>query len=270
MKNRSWVIVKLGTESLLERGKLKGWLDQNVFNSVAKQVALLRNDFTDIVIVSSGAIKAGEEELARFGWAGNLDKKDLAGIGAFPLLNMWGNAFEQFGIPVAQVWVTFANWKYEPELRSIKSSIVNYLSCGVVPVINENDVVSDREIKMMEKGISENDQLARMVAELIEADAVLFITDVGGVYEADPRVDPTASLYKEISGKTVTDLLFDWSVHNPSVNGSGGIKPKIREAFHCYNAGMRVAIAGVGDEVIVDFVRGRPMGTMLGRISRFK
>lgn len=271
-KNR--LVLKFGTEALLgKEGKSKRRLDQKIFNGVADQVAALRRDHgTDVVIVSSGAIKAGKERMERLGINVNhlkLDKREIAGIGARHLLNRWGHAFGFFKMPVAQVWVTFANWESQPERRSVWSSILSYTHNGIIPIVNENDVVSDREIELMEKGISENDQLASMVALLIDADAVLFLTDVGGVYEKDPGIHPHARMYREIDKKTIIDRIFNSSL-GASSNGAGGIKAKLSSALDCFNAGMRVAIAGVGENVIIEFVAGKPVGTMLGKISRFK
>ena len=184
-KNRNKLVLKFGTEALLGKtGKAKRKLDQKVFDGVARQVALLRRDQNvDIVVVSSGAIKAGKESMARFGInasSTNLDKGQIASVGMSHLLNRWRYAFGSFKMLTAPFWVTYANWVSEPERRSICSGILCCSHQGIVPIVNENDVVSDREIELMEKGISENDQLAMMVASLINADAVLFLTDAKG------------------------------------------------------------------------------------------
>lgn len=272
VKKSGRLVVKFGTESLLGKsGETKGRLDQKIFCSVAGQVARLQNEGVDVAIVSSGAIKAGKERMSKLGINTNqlkLEKKDLAGIGARHLLNRWGHAFGCFKIAVAQVWVTYGNWECGPERYSIRSSILRYFSNSIVPIINENDVVSDREIKLMERGISENDQLARMVAELIEVDAVLFLTDVGGVYEKDPKVDPHCGMYREINRETIIDCMFG-SSHGKSLNGAGGMRAKLIEASNCFNAGMRVAIARMSENVITEFAEGKPVGTMIGRQTKF-
>ena len=272
-KNRNKLVLKFGTEALLGKsGKAKRKLDQRVFNSVAEQVAFLRREQrADVVIVSSGAIKAGKESLARFGINANsinLDKGEIAAVGTPHLLNRWKHAFGSFKMLTAPFWVTYANWLSEPERRSICSGILCCSHQGIVPIVNENDVVSDREIELMEKGISENDQLAVMVVSLIDADAVLFLTDAGGVYEADPRVKPSARMYKEIDEKTVQTICD--SLTGASVNGSGGIRAKLFAALQCFEAGKRAAIAGLDDHVIVDFAKGKPVGTMIGPSAKFK
>ena len=272
-KNRNKLVLKFGTEALLGKsGKAKRKLDQKIFDNVARQVAFLRREQrADVVIVSSGAIKAGKEMMARSGINPNnttLDKGQIAAVGMPYLLTRWRLAFWSFKMLTAPFWVTYSNWLFEPERRSICSGILCCSHQGIIPIVNENDVVSANEIELMEKGISENDQLALMVASLIDADAVLFLTDVGGVYEADPKVKPSARMYEEIDPETARKVyhLLSYS----SSNGTGGIRAKIRSALQCFASGRRVAIAGLDDNVIVDFARGKPVGTMIGQSAKFK
>ena len=270
---RSRVVLKFGTETLVGKsGESKRKLDQRIFNGVAGQVVLLyREQRADVVIVSSGAIKAGKESMARFGINADdtkLSKGEIASVGMTHLLNRWRHAFGFFKMLTAPFWVTHANWLSEPERRSVCSGILCCSHQGIVPIVNENDVVSANEIELMEKGISENDQLALMVASLIDADAVLFLTDVGGVYETDPRIKSSARMYEEIDAGTA-QALYD-SFSGASSNGSGGIKAKLSSALRCFNDGRRVAIAGLDDNVIFDFAKGKPVGTMIGPSAKFK
>ncbi len=261
------LIVKVGTANLCDKsGKLK----KEIFTNFARQVVKLMKSGVEVVIVSSGSIKTGRERMDEL----NLDttqlhKKDLAGIGARHLLNRWGEAFEPYGKEVGQVWVTFGNWTDKGERKSIKSSVFGYLNSGVViPVVNESDVISDREIKTYEKGLSENDRLARMVAFLVDADAVLFLTDIGGIYTEDPRKNLRARLYKEINIHASPRLV---GISNgTSKNGTGGMAAKWKEASQCAKRGMLVAIAGNEKDVILRFVKGKSVGTKVGITNRFK
>ena len=272
-RKRIRVVLKFGTETLVGKfGKAKRKLDQKIFDNVARQVAFLRREQrADVVIVSSGAIKAGKEMMARSGINPNnttLDKGQIAAVGMPYLLTRWRLAFWSFKMLTAPFWITYANWLSEPERRSVCSGILCCSHQGIIPIVNENDVVSANEIELMEKGISENDQLALMVASLIDADAVLFLTDVGGVYEADPKVKPSARMYEEIDPETARKVyhLLSYS----SSNGTGGIRAKIRSALQCFASGRRVAIARLDDNVIIDFAKGKPVGTMIGPSTRFK
>ena len=254
------LVVKFGTENLC--GK-RGALDESVFAGYARQIVKAESLGFRTVIVSSGGIKAGREHLKELRIDdAQFKKKELAGIGARHLLNRWGEAFSFFRREVGQVWVTFANWRDEAERKSIKASIERYLDLGIIPIVNENDVISDTEIRLMEQGISENDRLARMIAELIGSDAVLFLTNVQGVYTGDPTKDPHALRYAEIdAGAWVTRAE---RLGGASENGTGGMRKKIQEACKCAGQGMRTAIAGTTRNVIYDFANERPVGTTLG------
>jgi len=261
------LIVKVGTANLCNQS---GQLIQDIFNDFARQVVELMERGVEVIIVSSGAIKSGRERMESLGLdITALDKKDLAGIGARHLMNRWGEAFEIHGKEVGQVWVTFGNWANEGERESIQASIFDYLNSGVViPVVNEADVVSDREIKLMEKGFSENDRLAKMIASLTNADAVLFLTDEGGIYAENPKINPQARMYEEISARTKPELIDVSS--GTSKTGTGGMIAKWREASRCAKKGMLVAIAGNEENVILRFVRGESVGTRIGTATKLK
>lgn len=276
MNNTKQFIVKLGTEVLLSK---KRWTDdrrlsQRVFNQVASQVVEIQNLDIGVTIVSSGAIQAGREKIGKLAnlvmrpEGITLGKPELAGIGARYLLDMWGKAFEKCNREIAQEWVTFGNWNNEGERQSIKSGILSYQSQRVIPIVNENDVVSDNEIRLMEKGLSENDRLTRMIAELLNADMVLFLTKSGGVYEKDPTINPGARRYAEIDVKTARELAEASNIASES--GTGGIGAKLREAAICAEMGMRVAIAGMKPNTIYKFAAGEPVGTMIGKTVRLR
>jgi len=257
------LVVKIGTANLCRSGRLC----QNIFNDLARQIAVLIDKGLELVVVSSGAIRAGRERMGEGTLC--LHKKDLAGIGARHLMNRWGDAFAFYGREVGQVWVTYANWTHKGERASIQSCISNYLdSRMVVPVINEADVISDREIKLMEKGFSENDRLARMIAVLVGADAVLFLTDNGGIYTEDPEKNPHARLYEEISIHARPESVGISS--GTSKTGIGGMMAKWSEASYCAKKGMTVAIAGNEKDVILRFAKGESVGTKMGTVTRLK
>ncbi len=251
------IVVKIGTGNLVSNGSL----NMSKTLDVARQVVLLAGEGIEVVLVSSGAIQAGRERLASLGQNPVLAKKEWAGIGARHLLNLWGKSFDNYGFEVAQVWLTYTNWLHKKEYESIKTSILSYLKSGIIPLINENDVVSQREIESMEAGISENDRLARMVAEMVEADAVLFLTDIGGVYDKDPREDVSAKRYQVVGRETLKQIDVSQS---KSDHGTGGIGPKLKEAFVCFEKGMKVSIAGLEPDTILRFASGEMVGTSIG------
>ena len=258
------IVVKFGTENLFNN---KGKFDQSVFDNFAWQIVSVQDLGIQVTVVSSGAIAAGVERLSSLQInPRKFTKKELAGIGMRHLLDRWGSAFEKYDREVGQVLVTYANWEEPSERQNVKTSILNYTRMGIIPIINENDVISDTEIKLMEKRISENDRLARMVTELINADGVLFLTNVLGVFENNPKIYPEARLYTEVDYRTANDhIKVDARVI--SQKGRGGMVTKLKEAIICARLGKNTVIAGSEKDVIIKFIKGEPVGTRVGKFT---
>ncbi len=261
MKNTKCFVVKFGTENLFGGN---AHFHQETFNDYARQIVSLHKQGIEIIIVSSGAIAAGRERLKVLHKdEASFSKKELASIGTRHLCNMWGDAFEIHGLDIAPILVTYANWKDKKERQSIKKSILGCCGKGIVPVVNENDVVSDEEILLMEKGFSENDRLARMTGVLVRADGVLFLTNVSGIYESDPKHDPKAKRFAEINYKEAQE--HEMFMHSSrSINGRGGMGTKVREAVVCKRKlpDAHVVVAGSEENVIVLFAHGESVGTL--------
>ncbi|MDO8524080.1 MAG: hypothetical protein Q7R99_00445 [bacterium] len=263
LKAVSRLVVKFGTESLSGEN---GRLSQKIFNDFARQIIAVQQFGIGVAIVSSGAIRAGAERMDELRLETvHMEKKQIAGIGARHLMNEWGRAFEIYGKEVAQIWVTYASLAHNGERKSTKDSTICYLENGVIPIINENDVLSDEEIRWMDEGISENDNLAWRIATLVEADAVLFITSVKGIYKEDSQESLKAEIYEEIDCEAGLEFLDNG--HN-STGGSGGIKTKLKAAFQCAQAGKKVAVAGKDEDIIIKFVKGFPVGTKIKNPDR--
>ncbi|MCJ7804232.1 glutamate 5-kinase [Patescibacteria group bacterium] len=264
------LVVKCGTENLCSQDGKKE-LNQKIFNDYARQVAELQKQGVEVIIISSGAIKAGREELEDLGLdTKDVDRQVLAAIGQPLLMKRWEEAFRKFGRTSGQLLLTFTNWSNERERNEVVQCIFDLLKIGQIPIINENDPVSDKEIKLMERRISENDQLAKMTALKIGADAILFLTDEGGIYTADPKIDPKAQLYEEVNARDIPRGLTCLSEDTPDKSGIGGMAAKIKEALRCAKRGLRVTIAGYEEDVILKFTKGKPVGTKIGRVTRLK
>ncbi len=253
------VVVKFGTRALMSKdGRLSG----RIFDTVAGQIAEVYALGIGVAIVSSGAIQAGREAVSRMGlkpsFLDSFNKKDIAGIGSRHLMNKWGDSLNFYGLEVCETLVTYANWTDGNERKNIKEGILDCFGTPFIPIINENDRVSDEEIRLMEKGISENDRLARMVAILIEADAILFVTEVGGVYDKDPINNSKAKILKEVRCSHNLDF------YGCSKEGTGGMAAKMKEAMICLREGVAtVAVSGLTETVISDFIRGETCGTRI-------
>jgi len=251
--NINHLLLKCGTDVLVGAS---GQLDQSRFNNIARQCVEL---WTSVTIVSSAGSKAGEESmhgqeppLASF-----FTRKEYAAVGARHLLKRWGDAFAfaHYQREIAQIWVTPTNLVDLYERDRISTAIRFCHRSGVVPILNENDIVSESWFGM------DNDVLAVSIAELTHPDAVLFLTRVGGVYEEDPAQNPHARRYYEINTDAARSIAADASTRSPY--GNGGMRQKLLQAVRCVEMGMRVAIAGSENDNIRRFAAGESVGTVI-------
>lgn len=269
------MLTKIGTEQLCGAS---GKLSQSIFDSIARQIAMTIDSGISVALVSSGAVKAGKEQAGKSGvqtcqW----EEKDYAGLGSPTLMKMWGKAFSQFGIQTAQVWVTHSDLRARSSRENILSSLTHYADSHVVAIINENDVVSATEIFLWLRRVSENDQLARKICNLIDADIIAFVTSVGGVFDSNPKENTNTKMYQELNlQKLPVEIRRDGS---KSQNGKGGMKNKVIQAGKCCQSRhfgifnrwnhRRVGIIGAENEAIYRFAMGETAGTLLGNKNKY-
>ncbi|MFH1564306.1 MAG: hypothetical protein ABIC82_00445 [bacterium] len=252
------IVVKLGTNVLVSKGNL----DDLIYANIADQVAKLSLQGIEVIIVSSGSIKAGEECLQGFKMDIDGYPEEILSVAGIPnWTSKWSAAFSRRGIPMAPILVTYGSWKNKYERANIKNRIPICLGFGIIPVINENDFVSDKEIKLMTKGISENDRLARMVAKLAGADGVLFLTRVGGIRK-NYLQNSKEEFYDVIN---VDKLPLELHIaQNVSGDGRGGMNAKLKAGIYCARRGMYTVIGGLQEEdAILKFARKEKIGTLL-------
>lgn len=259
------LVVKIGTKNLCNLG-MDGNLDQAVFNNYSSQVVRLQELGVKTAIVSSGAIQTGREYLKELGRSeAGYTKAELFTLGQDKLMSKWAEAFRMHHKAVGQIVITYANLEDLQEKESARKTALGLLSKGDIPIFNENGSVSDKEIVLMERKISENDNLARMIAFLLNADAVLFLTDEGGVYTSDPKNNPNARRYEELDIQNIPANLINITKSTTDIKGTGGMGKKLEAAFACGARGLDVAIAsGREKDAIINFVSGKSVGTKIG------
>jgi len=244
------VVIKVGTDVLK---------DLFAFSLIARQIAELKRTGVGAILVSSGGVIAGSDYLTFIGGDPYAyQKRVLASIGARSLLNRWGEAFALDRLAVAQFYITYGNLRFRGERESIRSALRKLaFDTLVVPLVNENDIVSGVEISKMAQGLGDNDRLARIIANLVRATGIAFVTVRGGVYTANPDSDASATLLPYIDASRQ----FRGGRHNAgtSRNGVGGMGSKVRQASICARKGMEAGIIGPSD--IIQFFDGRGVGT---------
>ena len=229
------VVVKVGSALLAEAGSgrvNRGWLE-----SLAEGIAALRARGQEVVVVSSGAIALGRRQLGLA--AGRLrleESQAAAAAGQIRLAHAWKEVLEQHGFAVAQVLLTLGDTEERRRYLNARNTLTTLLRLGAIPVINENDTVATAEIRY-----GDNDRLAARVAQMVSADALVLLSDVDGLYTADPCRDPHASLVPLV--EAITPEIEAMAGGSASDVGSGGMVTKLLAAKIAVAAGCHMCIA---------------------------
>jgi glutamate 5-kinase len=226
---------------------------------LAQQIAHLHERGAEIVVVSSGAIAAGRHKLGLNGAVKGVPYKQvLASVGQSRLMKVYEQIFERHRITVAQALLTKGDIADRAGYLNARNTLLALMELGVVGIVNENDVVSTDEIK--ETRFGDNDNLSAMVANLIDADILMILTDIGGLYTADPHVDQAAQLIPLVS--KIDAGIKRMGAKTASNVGTGGMITKIEAAQLATASGVRVVIAdGREPDVIIRLTSGEAIGT---------
>ncbi len=260
------IVVKVGSTLVTDEGR---GLDRGAIARWAAQLAALHAMKKEVVLVSSGAIAEG---IKRLGWARRPaamhELQAAAAVGQMGLAQAYESGFAEHGIGTAQVLLTHADLADRSRYLNARSTLLTLLGLSIVPIINENDTVVTDEIKF-----GDNDTLGALVANLIEADALVILTDQAGLHSGDPRSDPDARLVRE--GRAGDPALEAMAGGAGSALGRGGMLTKVLAAKRAASSGAHTLIAsGREPDVLVRLARGEAIGTRLlaplGRLSARK
>jgi len=249
------IVIKVGSTLVTNRGQ---GLDHEAIGRWAAQMAELRAMGKQVVMVSSGAIAEGVQ---RLGWSKRpTDIHELqaaAAVGQMGLVQVYETSFAKYGIRTAQVLLTNADLADEQRYQNARMTLLTLLKHGVVPIINENDTVVTDEIKF-----GDNDTLGALVTNLIQADALIILTDQGGLYSADPRKDPSATLIQDaVAGDSQLEAMAGGA---GSDIGTGGMLTKVLAAKLAAKSGASTVIAsGLEANVLVRLAKGESIGSQL-------
>jgi glutamate 5-kinase len=250
------IVAKFGT-SLLTAGSTR--LNMARMSDLVAQIARLYQQGVEVVIVTSGAIAAGREELGLTKKAKGIALKQvLASVGQGRLMNVYAHLFEQFDITVGQALLTKSVLADRAGYLNARNTLLASLEMGAIPIINENDVVAVDEIR--EAHFGDNDNLSAMVANLIDADLLLILTDIDGLYTTDPNRDPSAELIPLV--EKIDEKIETLVSGSTSGLGTGGMVTKIEAARLATESGVAVIIAnGSKKDVLVRVAGGETIGT---------
>ncbi|WP_072293143.1 glutamate 5-kinase [Nitrosovibrio sp. Nv17] len=249
------IVVKVGSSLVTNQGQ---GLDHAALAGWAEQIARLRKTGKEVVLVSSGAIAEG---MQRLGWNRRPralhDLQAAAAVGQMGLVQAYESCFRQHGIHAAQILLTHEDLADRKRYLNARSTLTTLLNLNVIPVINENDTVAIDEIRF-----GDNDTLAALVANLVEADALIILTDQDGLFTADPRRHADATLVREArAGDPALEAMAGGA---GSSIGRGGMLTKLGAARRAARSGAHTIIAsGREADVLLRLVQGEAIGTRL-------
>ncbi|AEV30932.1 glutamate 5-kinase [Sphaerochaeta pleomorpha str. Grapes] len=255
------VVVKVGTNLL---STAEG-IDEHCIEDIVSQIAILMGKGIQVLLVSSGAIGMGAKELHLKDAVKQVAMRQAcASIGQPILMSSYRKAFKHHGIVCSQILLTRKDMNNRHTYVNLRNSVMTLLDLGVVPVFNENDVVSTAEIG---SAFGDNDRMSAMVASKIDADLLIILTDIPGVYTADPKKDPKATLLGEI--EMLDEQIFSYAGGAGSTFSTGGMKTKLLAAKIAAVGGCGSIIAsGYEKNSLVRLLEGEPLGSYIHPLQR--
>lgn len=247
------IVVKIGTSTL---AYATGQLNIRRVEELCKTMSDIRNAGHELILVSSGAIGMGVGKLGLRTRPRDIPTKQAAAaVGQCELMYVYDKLFSEYHHAVAQLLITADNLSNETRHANFTNTLNRLLELGAVPVINENDTVATDEIV-----IGDNDTLAAMVAESVGANLLVLLSDIDGLYTADPHTDPNAKLLPVVH--RVDDGIRALAGVSSTDQGTGGMVTKLRAAEICLNCGCEMVIANGREPMLLyDIVEGKPVGT---------
>lgn len=254
LKKAKRIVVKIGSSTLTyENSKL----NLGRIEALIRQLADLKNQGKELIVVTSGAISAGKGKVDLNKPPQTIpEKQALAAVGQGLLMQIYEKIFSEYGQDLAQILLTRNDVTERKRYLNSRNALLKLLDYDIVPVVNENDTVAVDEIKF-----GDNDTLAALVASLIEADLLINLSDVGGIYTADPREDETAELIPEIT--EIDSSLEELAQGSGTDRGTGGMVTKVEAAKICNRDGiMMMIVDGSETDVLRKVIQGQNPGTI--------
>lgn len=259
MEKRKCIAVKVGTSSLTY---FDGKLNFRNIDKLAQVISDMKHRGYEIILVSSGAIAVGVNKLNLEEYPQDLRlKQAAASVGQCELMHLYDKFFGEYGVTVGQILLTREDLERENVRENLTSTIQSLLELGAIPIINENDSVSYDEIESEQKLFGDNDTLSALVSVLCNADLLVLLSDIDGLYEEPPNVNPCARVIREV--RVLDDELRSRASGAGSSRGTGGMVTKLEAAGICMENGIDAVIAnGHKPEVLYSIADDEPFGTL--------
>ena len=247
------IVIKIGTSTLAHP---TGHLNIRLVEQLCKVVSDIKNAGHEVILVSSGAIGMGMGKLGLRSRPSDIPTKQAAAaVGQCELMYTYDKLFSEYNHTVAQLLITGDDVKNHTRHENFRNTLHRLLELEAIPILNENDTVATDEIV-----IGDNDTLAAIVAESIDADILVLLSDIDGLYTADPHKDPNAKLLSHVS--QMTDEIRALGGGSAGSQGTGGMVTKLRAAEICMNAGCDMVITnGKRPDDLYAILEGRSVGT---------
>ncbi len=248
------VVVKVGTSTLTHQ---TGNLNIRHVENLCRVLSDLKNAGHTLTLVSSGAIGMGVGKLSLSGRPDDMaTKQAAAAVGQCELMYTYDRLFSEYNHTVAQILITGEDMKHPDRHENFRNTLNRLLELGALPIVNENDTVATSEISL-----GDNDTLGAMVATGIDAELLVLLTDTDGLYTADPRTNPDATLIPVV--EKITPELIRTAGGRGTRLGTGGMATKLHAAELCMERGIHTVVAnGRTPEVLYDILEGKPVGTL--------
>ena len=247
------IVIKIGTSTLAHP---TGHLNIRRVEELCKIISDIKNSGHEVIVVSSGAIGMGVGKLGLRSRPTDIPTKQAAAaVGQCELMYTYDKLFSEYNHTVAQLLITGDDVKCEKRHNNFSNTLNRLLELGALPIINENDTVSTDEIV-----IGDNDTLAAIVAESVKADKLILLSDIDGLYTADPHKDPSARLISRI--QVIDDEILALAGGSNGAQGTGGMVTKLQAARICLSCGCDMVIAnGSTPTNLYDILDGKSVGT---------
>ncbi len=251
------IVIKIGTSTLAHSS---GHLNIRRVEELCKVISDIKNAGNQVIVVSSGAIGVG---MGKLGLpekpTSTKEKQALAAIGQCELMFMYDKLFGEYNNMVAQVLLTRGDVDTEHGKENVLNTFNTLLSMGIIPIVNENDTVAIDELEGHNFG--DNDMLSAIVAKLVSADGLVILTNIDGLYDADPRKNKDAKRLERV--EKITEEIEQMAGGSGSNRGTGGMTTKVMAAKYVTEAGIDCfVIAGDDPERIYDVTDGKSVGTL--------